>query len=750
MYSKIFGSDDKCKKLLNEIDKLNNIHGNKTPTVKLILELIDEIDSTKLNCVDKKNRTALYKAIDIGNSDISLQLIEKMNQDGLNIPYRYNNQQITPLICALINNQLEIAIMLVDKMNINGLILYDSINSKKRTVHNYVTQILSPKKNSIQKKTALTYAIQMLVPKKNTVPNNVSKYYKNLDLFNKIRLVETLIEKINAYKSNNSKRNHNVLIELENERVNALIELLKVIKVYISLKINNKNKSNINTIISKLEDFCYMLIENITQDLYSIKFNSHTLLMIVANIGLEGIVNFLINHPQITLQKLNIQNNDGNTALIIAVKNNNKEIIELLIKKMDPNGLKIQNNNRDTALMIAVKNNNKEIVKLLIENMDSYGLNIQNNDGDTALMIAANNNYIDIVGLMIENYNISFNGFKIKNNNGDTALIIAVKNIHINIVKLFIGKMKNNELNIQNNNRDTALIVAIKNCAMKLFNAANKHNKEIIELLIENMNQDGLNIQNNNKDTALIVAVRILDMKNLNILNFLINKMTSEGINIQNNDKDTALITALKYRKPDIATILIMHPKMNMDGLRIRDNDGDTAYDIIKYNISEINRRNINEYYKNAARKKYYDVRDLIQKKYNDAYKPQNNTSQKKPQWNNNNISHHTTETIRQIYKEGLTEEPIRPSNNRRHIRFNQEIYIKNINNINKSLNKSQKNPRLNNNTETIRQIYKEGLTEEPIRPPNNKRHIRFNEKTYIKSIENINESLSKFRKNHD
>ncbi len=97
----------------------------------------------------------------------------------------------------------------------------------------------------------------------------------------------------------------------------------------------------------------------------------------------------LLSNPEIK----NCQNDNGNTALMLAVKNNNSDIIQLLINNnVDCN---IRNNDGNNALMLAVKNDNSDIIQLLINN--NVDCNIRNNDGNTALMLAVKNDNLDTV-----------------------------------------------------------------------------------------------------------------------------------------------------------------------------------------------------------------------------------------------------------------------------------------------------------------------------------------------------------------
>lgn len=112
--------------------------------------------------------------------------------------------------------------------------------------------------------------------------------------------------------------------------------------------------------------------------------------------------------------KINVQDKDNNTALIIASNVYNINIVkELLSWGADPN---IQNKDGTTALMIAIKRNRLDVVQLLLG--CGADPNIQNKDGYTALMISIGNK--QTMQLLLQggaNYNV--------HNDGITAADIA-------------------------------------------------------------------------------------------------------------------------------------------------------------------------------------------------------------------------------------------------------------------------------------------------------------------------------------
>ena len=125
---------------------------------------------------------------------------------------------------------------------------------------------------------------------------------------------------------------------------------------------------------------------------------------------------------------INIKDDNGRAALMIAVKNNDLEMVKLL----DEFGVDLNATDDDgkTALMIAVEKNNQEMVQFLMD----LGANINEKDyyqGLTALMIAVENNNQEMVQFLIDN------GANIDaiDDNGKTLLMIAVENYYLEMVQ---------------------------------------------------------------------------------------------------------------------------------------------------------------------------------------------------------------------------------------------------------------------------------------------------------------------------
>jgi ankyrin repeat protein len=98
---------------------------------------------------------------------------------------------------------------------------------------------------------------------------------------------------------------------------------------------------------------------------------------------------------------VNIQNNNGDNALIYASFNGYKEIVELLLKHPNinintPEGIhpvNVQNKFGDTALIAASSRLNKEIVELLLK-QPNINVEIEDNNGFNFISILKDKSYL--------------------------------------------------------------------------------------------------------------------------------------------------------------------------------------------------------------------------------------------------------------------------------------------------------------------------------------------------------------------
>ena len=165
-----------------------------------------------------------------------------------------------------------------------------------------------------------------------------------------------------------------------------------------------------------------------------------------------------------------IQDNNGYTPLMMAsAMNHNESVCTILDSKHYQNSLatymNIQNNNGETALHLACKQGNSKITSALLNanaNPDQ-----ENKNGWTPLLFTSGKGYTKIVQLLLEH------GADIDHRStviGTTALILASEHGHTEIVRILLEKGA--DVRIESANGDTAISVAAK-----------RNFKEIVELL---------------------------------------------------------------------------------------------------------------------------------------------------------------------------------------------------------------------------------------------------------------------------
>ncbi|CDK31056.1 ankyrin repeat domain-containing protein [Candidatus Babela massiliensis] len=242
--------------------------------------------------------------------------------------------------------------------------------------------------------------------------------------------------------------------------------------------------------------------------------------------------NFINLIPVLVNRGLDIDAKDeeGNTALILAIKKNKKDLAKLLIKnKADTNS---KNSTGYTALMIAIARDDKDLVEMLIIN--GADINAQDNRGYTPLIVSICKGQKDLVELLIKNNNININA---KDNNGWNALIWAIKKDSLLLMELLT---KNGiDINAQDNNGHSVLRWAI-----------HTGKKDFIELLINN--GANINIKDNYDNTPLIIAVK----KGSKELVELLIKYNTD-INSQDNIGYTALMWAIDKNNQELVEFLL-------------------------------------------------------------------------------------------------------------------------------------------------------------------------------------------------
>lgn len=141
--------------------------------------------------------------------------------------------------------------------------------------------------------------------------------------------------------------------------------------------------------------------------------------------NLVTVVASVVQRDNLDNLAINAQDSQGFTPLMRVVMDENESKVEHLVD----NGadVNIQNDDGDTALHMATRIGFVNGVAILLKLKNKVNVNIQNEDGDTALHIAGRNKDEKIIRLLLEKGPDDIRA-DLKNQKGETFLSIAEKN----------------------------------------------------------------------------------------------------------------------------------------------------------------------------------------------------------------------------------------------------------------------------------------------------------------------------------
>lgn len=296
--------------------------------------------------------------------------------------------------------------------------------------------------------------------------------------------------------------------------------------------------------------------------------------------------------------EINCVNKNGMNGLIVAAMHNSVDVLADLIKltdEMDCRQFDHQDINGDTALIMACKNSNGVIINMLLA--CPLNFDIHNKNGDTAFTsLCKSTQDIKSIEQLVAKSDIN-----VVNNCGDSGLLIAARRDDYALMKLLIEQGQAN-VNIQNNDKETALIVACERENIKivkylmlhgadpnlqnsigftgLLHACQRNQTKIAKLLLSN--NANPNLQNAAGYTALVWASI---KQNIELVTDLLNHSANPNIPVSNNSRYTALTWAVINNSNMIIKKLLDH---DADPY-LETNDGKTSFDYLNAsNKSEI------------------------------------------------------------------------------------------------------------------------------------------------------------------
>jgi ankyrin repeat protein len=197
-------------------------------------------------------------------------------------------------------------------------------------------------------------------------------------------------------------------------------------------------------------------------------------------------------------REVNLENNDKETLLVIAVRERHKEIVELLLKHNAE--VNLEGKRTSNPLHIAAEKGDKEIVELLLKhNAEIHAVR----DGLTPLYVAARAGHKEVVEVLLH-HNAQVNqGFK-STTVYMTPLYVAVREGHKEIVELLLKH--NAEVNPVDRQRSDS----------PLHKAVERGDKELVELLLKHKAQ--INANDMYGATPLFLAARAMNKTMVELL----------------------------------------------------------------------------------------------------------------------------------------------------------------------------------------------------------------------------------------
>jgi len=242
---------------------------------------------------------------------------------------------------------------------------------------------------------------------------------------------------------------------------------------------------------------------------------------------------------------------NGNDPLMVAIIDNNEELVKKLLKENEEWDLNVKNTDGNTALHLAVIGENENILKFLLEHPLKF--NNRNNDNDNALTLAMNSKNENILNILLEkNPKFSFK----KKKDGKVPLVMAVDDKKFSTAMQLI---RHGATTLVKDSEGSYIL-------FKLLELEDEF-KEIIEIEINNKKDEKdkkdkkeeknyeeqvINVKDAEENTLIMRACRENRKK---VVEFLLTK--KPNLTLKNKEGDTALVLAVKEKNAEIVKMIL-------------------------------------------------------------------------------------------------------------------------------------------------------------------------------------------------
>jgi ankyrin repeat protein len=219
-------------------------------------------------------------------------------------------------------------------------------------------------------------------------------------------------------------------------------------------------------------------------------------------LALDKIINLkqMINGVEVTISVSNIET----SVLTWAVRNNKTKVVKFLLESAKDLDVNINDKNGDTALIIAIKNKNIELAKELLDK--NANPNKANDDGETPLLLACHLQNPSLVKLLLERgadhridpttYLTIIDGTPYETNEQETSVLtMAVRNNRILVVEPLLENIRNLDINMRDKNGNNLVLIALK-----------RGNFEIAKYIVNWAIVRGIDVSNICRETLQVIS----------------------------------------------------------------------------------------------------------------------------------------------------------------------------------------------------------------------------------------------------
>jgi len=240
----------------------------------------------------------------------------------------------------------------------------------------------------------------------------------------------------------------------------------------------------------------------------------------------------------------NAQNEDGQTALIIAVSNNNRDMVQLLLENDVDVNIK-QTTDGGTALYVACVRDNKEIVQLLLANQH-VDVNLQAGDGSSPLYAACYHGYVEVVKLLLAEKRVNVN---LRDFDGLSPFHIACLDDQVEVVTLLLT--------------DLRVVVNLRagDGTSPLYMACNEGHVEVVTLLLADIRVD-VNLQDANDGISPFYAA--CSQGHIGVVTLLLADKRVD-VNLQARNTTSPFYTACIKGHVGIVTLLLADIRIDVN-----------------------------------------------------------------------------------------------------------------------------------------------------------------------------------------